>query len=114
MFSVSVMATSVGRANDVRAARRRGFGDEVRAQRKAQGLSQERLADLAGMHRTYIGSVERGERNVSLDSIYALANALRVHVSELFPRSRKSRGSARSKIARILLAPSSRRSIAGP
>ena len=38
------------------------------------------------MHRAYIGSVERGERNLSLDSIYALAGALRIHVSELFPR----------------------------
>lgn len=64
----------------------RAFGDEIRAQRKAQGLSQEQLADLAGMHRAYIGSVERGERNLSLDSIYALAGALRIHVSELFPR----------------------------
>lgn len=81
------MATRAGeRANDVRTARRRAFGDEIRAQRKAQGLSQEQLADLAGMHRTYIGSVERGERNLSLDSIYALASALRIHVSELFPR----------------------------
>ena len=81
------MATRAGeRANDVRTARRRALGDEIRAQRKAQGLSQEQLADLAGMHRTYIGSVERGERNLSLDSIYALATALRIHVAELFPR----------------------------
>lgn len=80
------MAIQAGRANDARTARRRAFGEEVRAQRKAQGLSQEQLADLAGMHRTYIGSVERGERNVSLDAIYALAAALRVHVTELFPR----------------------------
>lgn len=80
------MAGLAGRTNGVRAARRRAFGEEVRAQRKAQDLSQEQLADLAGMHRTYIGSVERGERNVSLDSIYALAAALRIHVTELFPR----------------------------
>ena len=80
------MGSRAAQANDVRAARRRAFGEEVRAQRLGQGLSQERLADLAGLHRTYIGSVERGERNVSLDAIGALATALRVHVSELFPR----------------------------
>jgi len=42
------------------------------------------LADHAGLHRTYVGSIERGERNVSLDNIYRLAKALRVPVRELF------------------------------
>lgn len=59
------------------------FGQNLRRIRKARGLSQEKLADAAGLHRTYVGSVERGERNVSLDNIVALAVALAVAVEEL-------------------------------
>ncbi|MBK81149.1 MAG: transcriptional regulator [Gammaproteobacteria bacterium] len=51
--------------------------------RNATGLSQEALADRAGLHRTYISSVERGRRNVTLDNIFALAAALDVEASEL-------------------------------
>lgn len=50
----------------------------VRAARKERGLSQEGLADEAGLHRTYIGSIERAERNVSVDNIERLANALKL------------------------------------
>jgi transcriptional regulator with XRE-family HTH domain len=46
-------------------------------------LSQEALADLVGLHRTYVGSVERSERNVSLDNIERLAAALGVDIAEL-------------------------------
>jgi len=55
----------------------------LRRLRAAQGLSQEALADRAGIHRTYVGSVERAERNVSIDNICRLAWALRVDVREL-------------------------------
>jgi len=48
----------------------------VKRLRTAAGLSQEELAARAGLHRTYISSVERGQRNVSLENIYALASAL--------------------------------------
>lgn len=62
---------------------RRDFGLRVRTLRNALGLSQEALADIAGLHRTYIGSVERGERNVTLSNIYALADAVGVPAQEL-------------------------------
>jgi len=62
---------------------RRDFGLRVRARRNGLGLSQEALADIAGLHRTYIGSVERGERNITLSNIYALADALGVPAQEL-------------------------------
>ena len=66
--------------------RRRTFGRRLRELRLARGLSQEAFADIVGIHRTYVGSVERGERNVSLDNIHALADALEVGVPELFAR----------------------------
>jgi transcriptional regulator with XRE-family HTH domain len=59
------------------------FGDQLRALRAAKGLSQEELADRSGLNRTYVGSVERGERNVSLLNIYKLAGALGVAPSTL-------------------------------
>jgi len=60
------------------------FGQNVRRIRRIRGYSQEELAERAGLHRTYVGSVERGERNVSLHNIVALSRALDVPVSELF------------------------------
>lgn len=61
----------------------RVFGARVRALRERAGISQEALADRAGLHRTYVGSVERGERNISLANIHRLADALGVPPSEL-------------------------------
>ncbi|MBV9511063.1 MAG: helix-turn-helix transcriptional regulator [Caulobacteraceae bacterium] len=52
------------------------FARHVRERRKARGLSQEALADECGLHRTYIGSIERAERNVSVDNIEKIAAAL--------------------------------------
>ena len=63
--------------------RRHAFGRRMRALREERGLSQEALADLAGIHRTYVGSVERGERNVALDNINAIADALGVSPARL-------------------------------
>lgn len=59
------------------------FGTKLRLIREAKGLSQEELAELAGLHRTYVGSVERGERNPTLLILLKLANALAVPLSTL-------------------------------
>ena len=63
---------------------RKRFGDRIRQLRNDRGWSQEELADRAGLHRTYIGSVERGEQNLSLVNIERLAATLGVSLAELF------------------------------
>ena len=60
------------------------FGDRLRTLRKERELSQEALADLAGLDRSYVGGVERGERNVSLINIKKFADALGISIAELF------------------------------
>ena len=60
------------------------FGKRVRDLRLAKGLSQEELAFRAGVHRTYLGGIERGERNPALKNIAAIAKALDITLSELF------------------------------
>ena len=60
------------------------FGRAVRTRRIALGLSQEELADRAGLHRNYIGGIERGERNVGIKAVYALAAGLGCGLSEVF------------------------------
>ncbi len=57
---------------------RRIFAENLRKARQEKRLSQEDLAELAGLHRTYVGSVERAERNVSIDNMERLAAALGV------------------------------------
>ena len=64
------------------------LGSTIRQLRVASGYSQERFAEKAGLHRTYIGGVERGERNVSLENIVRIARALRVSPSRLLERIR--------------------------
>ncbi|MFI3285791.1 MAG: helix-turn-helix transcriptional regulator [Rikenellaceae bacterium] len=59
------------------------FGQRVQTIRKKQGLSQERLADKADLHRTYIGMIERGEKNITLRNIEKIANALNINIKEL-------------------------------
>lgn len=61
------------------------FGERVRQLRKSQGLTQEALAPKAGLHYTYIGAAERGERNLSLQSIQKIAKGLGVDIAEFFP-----------------------------
>lgn len=52
----------------------------------AKGYSQETFADAAGLHRTYIGSIERGEQNVSIDNIERIAKALKISLAKLFEK----------------------------
>lgn len=68
-----------GKDNDPKQA----FGRTVRRLREAKGLSQEKLAELAGIHRTYIGDVERGKRNIALINMTRLAEALGVSLGRL-------------------------------
>lgn len=60
------------------------FGKQIRALREANNISQEKLADLCGLHRTYISDVERGERNISIENIKKIADALNIKISDLF------------------------------
>ena len=66
---------------------RQTFGFNLRQRREALRLSQEDLAEKAGLHRTYIGSVERGERNVSIDNMERLASAVGGTISSLLEES---------------------------
>ena len=59
------------------------FGLHIRQMRKSLGFTQEHLAELTGLHRTYVGSIERGERNISLNNILRLSEALECDPSEL-------------------------------
>jgi len=59
------------------------FGSRVREERLKQSLSQEKLAELAGLHRTYIGMIERAEKNITLINITRIAKALKVESWEL-------------------------------
>lgn len=59
------------------------FGRRIRRLRTARGLTQEQLAELTGFHRTYIGMIERGERNLSLTNIATFAETLELSISEL-------------------------------
>ena len=60
------------------------FGARVRALRSEKGWSQEHFAFECGLHRTYIGAVERGERNVSLENIKKIADTFKIDIAELF------------------------------
>ncbi|HTW94990.1 MAG TPA: helix-turn-helix transcriptional regulator, partial [Tepidisphaeraceae bacterium] len=73
---------------DLRAKRAiAALGGIVRKRREDLGLSQDELGHLAGLHRTYIGSVERGERNVTLSSLIAVCAALQLRPHELLHRA---------------------------
>lgn len=60
------------------------FGQKVREERARLGLSQEELAGRAGVHRTYIGMIERAEKNITLENIHKISTALNVELSDMF------------------------------
>lgn len=60
------------------------FGDRVREERRKRNLSQEQLAGKAGVHRTYIGMIERAEKNITLENIQKIASALDIKLSDIF------------------------------
>lgn len=59
------------------------FGRRVREVRKGKGISQERLAEMAGIDRSYMGNIERGEKNVTLKKVYEICDALGVDINDL-------------------------------
>ncbi len=61
-----------------------GFGLTIRELRKAKGLSQEAFADAAGLDRSYMGHIERGEKNITLSKVYQIAGALNMTVADIF------------------------------
>lgn len=63
---------------------RERFGKRLQQVRREKGFTQETLADAIGIHRTYIGIIERGEQSVSLDNVYRIAKAMNIKLSELF------------------------------
>ena len=60
------------------------LGDRIRKQRESRGLTQQQLGDFCELHRTFIGSVERGERNVAILNLRKIAQVLRITLAELF------------------------------
>jgi len=67
------------------------FATKLRNLREAQGISQEKLAEIAELHRTYVGSVERGERNISVDNMDKLAAAVGCSLVELLTNDEEER-----------------------
>lgn len=63
------------------------LGFNIRKIRENKGLSQEKLAEISNLHRTYIGSIERGERNVSILSLQKITNALGIRIKDVFKDS---------------------------
>lgn len=60
------------------------FGKKVREERRKQRLSQEQLAEIAGLHRTYIGMIERAEKNITLTNVNKICRALSIDISAMF------------------------------
>ena len=72
------------------------LGQRIRNYRTAKGLSQEGLAELCGCHPTYVGQIERGEKNATIESIERISSALNVSLSKLFEKLGADDGAARN------------------
>ncbi len=73
------------------AALKKTFGEHVRKRRRAIGLSQEDLGFECGLHRTYVGSIERGETNLSLENMAVIAIILHCEITDFIPSLREVR-----------------------
>ena len=62
------------------------FGRNVQKYRKGKDISQEKLAEIAGVHRTYVGMIERAEKNITLRNMEKIANALNVKIKDLLEK----------------------------
>lgn len=69
--------------NDSNLSARQLFARNIRLARKVLGMSQEDMAEASGLHRTYVGDVERGERNISIDNMEKMAKAVKKSLAEL-------------------------------
>ena len=69
--------------NDSNLSARQLFARNIRLARKVLGMSQEDMAEASGLHRTYVGDVERGERNISIDNMEKMAKAVKRSLAEL-------------------------------
>ncbi|XJZ27514.1 helix-turn-helix domain-containing protein [Bacillota bacterium Lsc_1132] len=78
------------------------IGERIRNIRKEKGLSQEKLADIANLHTTYIGQLERGEKNATLESIEKVANALEISLEDLFRSIRPNPDSQEYTLTQII------------
>ena len=76
-------------------ALQRALGERIRELRKKAGFSQEGFADAAGVHRTYMGTLERGEANVSLGNLHKISKALGITLSELLRTVEKRAATSR-------------------
>ena len=77
----------------------RSVGERIRSIRKEQRISQEKLAERAGLHFTYIGGVERGERNIGLENLSRIATALGMEIRDLCPAKDPKQDNMRELIA---------------
>jgi transcriptional regulator with XRE-family HTH domain len=75
----------------------RALGRNLRAYRESRGLSQEEFAELVGVHRTYLGSVERGERNLTLKTVERVADSLHLDPRRLLAPPKRSRSAANKR-----------------